>query len=200
MECRREQAHVPAEQPPSCEDPRLPAAHAHPCRPRDPFGPSGKGSRPPLGVSDPGYPVLAAADRLRRRDEFATTIKTGRRAARGSLVVHLTTATVAGDETSNHQDPAQTRGAIPRSRAGFVVSKAVGNAVVRNIVKRRLRELVRDRLPDLPAGTDLVVRALPAAATRSYQDLGTDLGQAIDIALRPRRPSTRPMEGEVVRK
>jgi ribonuclease P protein component len=134
--------------------------------------------------------VLAAADRLRRRDEFAATIKTGRRAARGSLVVHLMSTTPI------EPDPARAGGAKPPARAGFVVSKAVGNAVVRNTVKRRLRHLVRSRLADLPPGTDLVVRALPAAADRSYQDLGADLGQAIEIALRPRRPRSDAPSGE----
>jgi len=47
--------------------------------------------------------------------------------------------------------------------------------VVRNTVTRRLRGLVRDRLPGLPAGGSLVVRALPAAATASYAELGADL-------------------------
>lgn len=47
-------------------------------------------------------------------------------------------------------------------RVGFVVSKAVGNAVVRNRVKRRLRHLVAAR-PEV-TGADVVVRALPPAA------------------------------------
>jgi ribonuclease P protein component len=126
--------------------------------------------------------VLAAADRLRRRDEFAATIKTGRRAARGALVVHMSTTR---QDPVNH-DPARTNGASPAVRAGFVVSKAVGNAVVRNRVKRQLRHLVRGRIPTLPPGTDLVIRALPAAAGRSFRDLGTDLDQAIGSASRPR--------------
>jgi ribonuclease P protein component len=50
-------------------------------------------------------------------------------------------------------------------RVGFVVSRSVGNAVTRNRVKRRLRHLVADRLAATPAGVDLVVRALPGAAT-----------------------------------
>ena len=49
-------------------------------------------------------------------------------------------------------------------RVGFVVSKAVGGAVVRNRTKRRLRALVADRLPGIPTGLDLVVRANPPAA------------------------------------
>ena len=40
----REQAHLPAKQPPTGQDPRIPSAHAHPCRPRHPGCPSPQGS------------------------------------------------------------------------------------------------------------------------------------------------------------
>jgi len=53
------------------------------------------------------------------------------------------------------------------TRVGFVVSKKVGNAVTRNRVKRRLRHLARDL--EAPCPTDVVVRALPAAATEPHQ-------------------------------
>jgi ribonuclease P protein component len=58
---------------------------------------------------------------------------------------------------------------------GFVVSRAVGGAVVRNTVTRRLRALVHDRLGQLPEGGSIVVRALPPAADASYSELGADL-------------------------
>ena len=64
------------------------------------------------------------------------------------------------------------------AQVGFVVSKAVGNAVIRNRVKRRLRHLTREHLPaleGLPGRAVLVVRALPAAAEASYATLGADL-------------------------
>ena len=59
-----------------------------------------------------------------------------------------------------------------------MVGKAVGNAVVRNRVKRRLRHLVRERLAGLPGSVVLVVRALPASATASYAALGVDFDTA----------------------
>lgn len=62
---------------------------------------------------------------------------------------------------------------------GFVVSKAVGVAVVRHRVARRLRHLMRDRLPNLPEGTLVVVRALPAAAHAASDELGADLDGAL---------------------
>lgn len=59
------------------------------------------------------------------------------------------------------------------------MSKAVGGAVVRNRVKRRLRHLVAERLDLLPPGSMLVVRALPAAAEADYATLGRDLDAAL---------------------
>jgi len=56
-------------------------------------------------------------------------------------------------------------------RVGFVVSKAVGGAVVRNRTKLRLLSLVADRLPGIPTGLDLVVRANPPAAEATYREL-----------------------------
>ena len=52
-------------------------------------------------------------------------------------------------------------------RIGFVVSGALGNAVTRNRVKRRLRHLAAAHVADTPVGIDVVVRALPRAATDS---------------------------------
>ena len=72
-----------------------------------------------------------------------------------------------------------TTNPVLRPRAGFVVSKAVGNAVVRHRVTRRLRHLVASRLDALPAGAMLVVRALPPAATATSRELGADLDSGL---------------------
>jgi ribonuclease P protein component len=61
---------------------------------------------------------------------------------------------------------------------GFVVSKAVGDAVTRNRVKRRLRHAVRPRL----AGLDrlmLVIRANPAAASADFSEMSADLERCL---------------------
>ena len=116
--------------------------------------------------------MLAAAQRLRRSTDFAAAVRGGRRSGRGTVVVHLLL-----------DEPARASTA----RVGFVVSKAVGAAVTRNKVRRRLRHLTRSRLASLPAGALLVVRALPAAATASYEGLGADLDAALTAARNPRR-------------
>lgn len=71
-------------------------------------------------------------------------------------------------------------------RAGFVVSKAVGGAVVRNKVRRRLRHLVAERLGQFPPGTCLVIRALPEAGVSPYRTLCADLDAAIASVRAPR--------------
>jgi ribonuclease P protein component len=122
--------------------------------------------------------VLATAQRLRRRGEFAAAVRGGRRAGRGVIVVHLVVPEPDSVVSDLGTGPARA------SRAGFVVSKAIGGAVIRNKVKRRLRHLVRTRLAALPAGTDLVVRTQPGAADRSSVELAADLDAALAAALR----------------
>jgi ribonuclease P protein component len=120
--------------------------------------------------------VLASRNRVRNSAEFSAVVRQGRRVGRPHLVVHLL--------LDPQLDPAT--GSAPR--AGFVVSKAVGGAVVRHTVTRRLRALVRDRLPSLPAGSVLVVRALPAAATATFADLGADLDGCLSRLVPAGRP------------
>lgn len=69
------------------------------------------------------------------------------------------------------------RGDAP-SRVGFVVSKAVGGAVVRNRTKRRLRHVCAARLDRLGTGVDVVVRANPAAATATSAELAGAVDRA----------------------
>ncbi|MEU7132848.1 ribonuclease P protein component [Streptomyces sp. NPDC046261] len=118
--------------------------------------------------------MLPSESRLRRREDFATAVRRGRRAGRPLLVVHLRSGT---------PDPHTPGGNVPPARAGFVVSKAVGGAVVRNLVKRRLRHLMRDRLDQLPAGSLVVVRALPGAGEADHEQLARDLDTALQRLL-----------------
>lgn len=63
------------------------------------------------------------------------------------------------------------------------MSKAVGGAVVRNKVKRRLRHLMRDRVDQLPPGSLVVVRALPGAGDADHAQLAQDLDAALQRLL-----------------
>ena len=80
-------------------------------------------------------------------------------------------------DTSAPTSPTRTE--LARTRVGFVVSKAVGNSVVRHRVSRRLRHQMAERLGQLPVGAAVVVRALPPAAAASSAELGKDLDAAL---------------------
>ena len=118
--------------------------------------------------------MLPAPSRMRRSSDFDAAVRTGRRAGRSSLVVHLRDASPADGPP----------------KVGLVVSRAVGPAVVRNQVKRRLRHLAAERLDRLPSGSLVVLRANPPAAERDYAGLGRDLDGALTSVMR-RREDTR---------
>lgn len=65
------------------------------------------------------------------------------------------------------------------ARVGIIVSKAVGNAVLRNRTKRRLREIMRARLRELSTGEMLVIRALPQAAEADFSVLEAEVDQLL---------------------
>jgi ribonuclease P protein component len=111
--------------------------------------------------------VLPGEARLTRSQDFTAAMRGGRRAGRPLVVVHL------------RADPTATAVASAPAKVGFVISKAVGNAVVRNRVRRRLRHVMSARLTELPAGALLVVRATPAAAGATSVQLGEDLDRAL---------------------
>lgn len=65
------------------------------------------------------------------------------------------------------------------ARFGFIISKQVGTAVVRNTVRRRLKAICAEALPRVPEGTDVVIRALPASATASFAELRADVDRCL---------------------
>lgn len=124
--------------------------------------------------------MIPAAHRMRRRQDFTLAVRRGRRAGDETLVLHVLTPVQEPAVTS--LDPTDEG----PCRIGFVVPKAVGNAVVRKLVTRRLRHLVRERLGRVPDGSLVVVRALPASAEATYVDLGASLDTAWERVNRPR--------------
>jgi len=116
--------------------------------------------------------MLPRSLRMRSTRDFQQTTRRGVRASRPTLVVH---AAYLDDGT----------------RVGFVVSGALGNAVTRNRVKRRLRHLAAAHVAETPEKIGVVVRALPRAAT-DPADVPTDFGSAWHEAMS--RLSTRSMK------
>jgi ribonuclease P protein component len=70
------------------------------------------------------------------------------------------------DRGRRHNSPLFTAFALPRdgqaARVGFTTPRALGPAVVRNRLRRRLRDAVRRHFPEAPAGWDVVLN--PRAA------------------------------------
>jgi ribonuclease P protein component len=112
--------------------------------------------------------MLPAAARMRKHSDFSQAVRGGSRAGRQLISGHLLVR-------PGSDEPA---------RVGFAVNRAVGGAVVRNKVRRRLRHLARGYLGSLPAGSLLVVRADPRAATARQADLAADLDLVIGTLLR----------------
>ncbi|MFC6704687.1 ribonuclease P protein component [Flexivirga alba] len=115
--------------------------------------------------------MLPTKHRLRDSADFSAVLRSRRsgRAAGPRLVVTASSS------------PADA------SRVGLVVSKAVGNAVVRNRTKRVLRHRMAALLPTMPEHTDVVIRATPAAGAAGAGDLRDDLDRLLTAAIDRRR-------------
>jgi ribonuclease P protein component len=101
--------------------------------------------------------------RLKRRAEFLRAAAKGRKAANHGLVLQALRRDDSGP-----------------ARVGFTVTKKVGGSVVRNRVRRRLKEAARLELSDRPVmGVDLVVIGRDATRTRAFADLRADLRRAL---------------------
>ncbi len=106
--------------------------------------------------------MLARANRLVRADEFRSTTRRGKKCAAPeclSYVVHTADGSPA--------------------RFGFIVSKSVGNAVVRNRVRRRMRAAAYDLVSSGVSGCDLVLRALPPSVDASVSVFHSRLSQVV---------------------
>jgi ribonuclease P protein component len=108
------------------------------------------------------YPKQA---RLTRRSDYLIVQRDGHRRHTAHLVVIRSAA----------------RGA--RSRLGVTVSKRVGNSVVRNRVKRLLRETFRHRQGSIRPATDIVVIAKPGAETLTYAQAAAEFAKALDLRI-----------------
>lgn len=135
------EAHLPTEQSPSGQEARVPSSDEHSRRSGNPEGPSGQG--PPQAVG--------LIDSLRGRGDFQRLRAEGRRWSSGPVWCIYRPA----------DDPSSPR-------VAFAIGRTVGNAVVRNRVRRRLREILR--VSSLPAG-DFLFGVAPAGAGIAFDQL-----------------------------
>lgn len=107
--------------------------------------------------------MLPQQARLRRREEFRRIYAAGKAYPDSCVVLHVLPLTDRPDEC----------------QVGFSVSKKVGGAVIRNRVKRRLREIVKPLLPRIRPGAQLVIAARSRAAEADFQELAGSVRRAL---------------------
>jgi ribonuclease P protein component len=150
-----DEAHFPAEQP----RPRAPSRLPHPQR--DAGRPQGSGGTPGARPQE-----AVGLIKLARRADFLAA-NAGARAPMPGFVVLMRPR---GDDS-------------PAMRVGFTVTKKIGNAVVRNRMKRRLRALAREVMPASGTpGADHVVIGRGEGVERDYATLRRELVKALGKA------------------
>ena len=95
--------------------------------------------------------------RLVRRGEFDAVYRAGKRFSGSHFTVFVRPNELA------------------LSRFGFSIKKALGGAVVRNRIRRRLREIVRCHRQEIPAGWDIVIHPKSSVAKAPFPALAEDL-------------------------
>ena len=119
-------------------------------------------------------PAAGSFSRLRKRAEF-------HRVARGRRKSFEAFTLQAAPREAGHDGPAG-------ARVGFTVTRKVGNGVVRNRIRRRLREALRAARPlEVEADHDYVLMARRNALARSFAALVEDLRQAFRAVARKDR-------------
>ena len=113
--------------------------------------------------------MLARANRVVRPEDFRTVVRRGRRSS-SPLAVYYRLEREPSDPI----------------RFGFIVSRAVGGAVDRNLIRRRMRAVGRQFVEAGAHGADVVVRALPGSAQRDWASLSADMHDALDAPLMSR--------------
>ncbi|MEH6780660.1 MAG: ribonuclease P protein component [Rhodoglobus sp.] len=107
--------------------------------------------------------MLSKANRVALPSDFRLAVRRGRRFTAPHCILHI----VKNERSQG-------------VRFGFIVSKAVGNAVVRNRVRRRLRAAAFQLLPNIDTDVDIVVRALAGAAQAESTTLLAEIAEGID--------------------
>ena len=95
--------------------------------------------------------------RLVRRGDFDAVYRSGKR------------------RSSSHFTAFFRANQLPVSRFGFSIKKALGGAVVRNRIRRRIREIVRCHRIEIPAGWDIVIHPKSSVARSEFAALTADL-------------------------
>jgi len=117
---------------------------------------------------------LRRSDRLLRSRDFSRVARSGKRFASRDFVVLI------APRAQRDQSPVHLlRSYVPSQRLGVTASRKVGNAVVRNRIKRGVREWFRTRRNSLAADIDIVVIARPKARSLGAGEIDESLCELV---------------------
>jgi ribonuclease P protein component len=118
--------------------------------------------------------------RLLKRAEFEAVYAAGQRRSSPQFSVFFraqtSLANAASERVQNREGgPGAAPGALGESRFGISVKKALGGAVVRNRIRRRIREILRRNRTYIPKGWDIVIHPRPSVAKAPFAPLEAEL-------------------------
>jgi ribonuclease P protein component len=107
--------------------------------------------------------MLPKQNRLTSTKDFQNITKTGVRVYSDVAVIY----TLANPTSQKN------------SQVGLIVSKVVGNSVVRHKISRQIRNIVKDQLQNIPGNIQMVIRALPAIKDKDFSEIKKILSESI---------------------
>ena len=147
---------LPTQSASACQNARISYSNANPGGAPDvkaapPEGP------PPSDSVNPDSAAFPKQYRLLRRSEFQRVYEQGQRRSASLCTIFY------------------RPNGLAQTRLGITVPRRLGTAVLRNRIKRRVREIFRLHRHELPGGWDIVLNPRPAAATAAYRFLEREL-------------------------
>jgi len=161
-----DEADLSTERAQTRQDARFPQADVDEGRPGGHSVAPGEGTQAPVGVTPAptGQPRSSRIGRVRSRQTFVDLRRSSSRGRSGPLTVSFV-----------------DRPDWDRPQVAYVVSRKVGNAVQRNLLRRRMRAILAEQAGDLRIGA-YVVRSSPAGPALEFNELKVAMSQAVEKA------------------
>ena len=168
-----DEAHIPAEHTKTGQDPRIPQADVDQSRTgRDPR-PPGEGTPATVGMTAGDRPSAARPGPVRSRRTFEALRRSSSKGRSGPFTVRFL-----------------RQSAWSRTEVAYAINRRVGNAVVRNRLRRRMRAIMAEQASSLPVGA-YVVSTGPGGSKMGFDELKVALSQALERAT-ARTPARSP--------
>ena len=125
-------------------------------------------------MTDSAFPK---SKRLLRHADFQRVYEAGRRQFTGNMTVFFLRRTKGEAQTALRES----------LRVGFTVGRALGGAVQRNRLKRRMREAVRRSWPAVEAPVDVVFHPRKSVLDRGFEQVAAEVARGLQLALQRAR-------------